>query len=114
MGAPAVNSLNTFAVALDEPPGREVAGVRQRESLQFFARQEFREGRGAARRFYGSRFRAGRPAGLVAVARHLVRCFTPTGQRYGPRLVKPTASLCVAHVRDAVKQNEGSWQLSCC
>ena len=23
-----VNSLNTFAVALDEPPGREVAGVR--------------------------------------------------------------------------------------
>ena len=28
MGAPAIDSLNTFAVALDEPPGREVAGVR--------------------------------------------------------------------------------------
>ena len=42
MGTPPIHSLNTLAVALDEPPGREVAGVGQRESLQFFARQEVR------------------------------------------------------------------------
>ena len=70
MGTAPIHALDALAVALHQSPGREVAGVGQRESLQFFARQEFREGRGAARRFYRSRFRAGRAAGLVGVPRH--------------------------------------------
>ena len=60
--------------------------------------------RRAASSFFDSG-RGGRPASS-AVARH--------GLFTAASLIKPTASLCVAHGRDDVKQNEGSWQLSCC